>query len=321
MRKGKNVRRLVRNVSLSKDDLLYPLFVKEGIDEKSEIEDMPGQYHYPLNGLNEILSDCDELGIPGILLFGIPEDKDEVGSGAFDSEGIVQKATRKIKENSRPTVFTDACLCQYATHGHCGVVGEGGLDNDKSLEVLRKVAVSQAEAGADFIAPSAMMDGQVKSIREALDKEGYENVGIMGYSAKFHSSFYGPFRNAVESAPKRIEGHPALEGRETYQMDFRTRNQPLREISLDVEEGADIVMVKPALPYLDVIGRAGERFEVPLSAYQVSGEYTMIKEASRNSALDEKDLFLESLSSIKRAGADFIITYAALDVAGWLDES
>ncbi|KXA91711.1 delta-aminolevulinic acid dehydratase [candidate division MSBL1 archaeon SCGC-AAA259A05] len=321
LRKGKNVRRLTRDVSLSKDDFLYPIFVKEGIEEKREIEGLPGQFHYPLDGLEEVLSECEELGIPGALLFGIPREKDEKGSEAFDSEGIVQRAGKKIKKSSKLTLFTDTCLCQYTSHGHCGVLSDEGLDNDESLKILKKVAISQAEAGADYVSPSAMLDGQVKSIREGLDKEGYGSVGIMSYSAKFNSSFYGPFRAAAESAPKKIEGPSKLDGRKTYQMSYRASDQPLREISLDIKEGADIVMVKPALPYLDIIKRASESFDIPISAYQVSGEYAMIKETSRSGLIDERDAFLESLVSIKRSGANFIITYAALDVARWLDES
>ncbi len=321
LRKEKNVRRLMRNVSLSKNDLLYPIFVKEGIEEKTEIEGLPGQFHYPLDGLEEILSECEDIGIPGVLLFGIPGEKDEEGSGAYAEEGIVQMAGRKIKKISDLTLFTDTCLCQYTSHGHCGILDEKGLNNDKSLKVLKKAAISQAEAGADYVSPSAMLDGQVRSIRKSLDEKGFERVGIMSYSAKFNSSFYGPFRSAAESAPKEFEEIPKLKGRNTYQMDYRASDQPLREISLDINEGADIVMVKPALPYLDIIRGVSQKFDIPISAYQVSGEYAMIKEASRRRDIDEKDVFLESLTSIKRAGANFIITYAALDVARWLGES
>lgn len=306
---------------MSTDDLLYPMFVKEGLEEKQEIVSMSGQFHYPLKELDELVSRCEELGVPGILLFGIPKHKDELGSQAFSDEGMVQRAIQKIKHKSDLMVFTDLCLCQYTSHGHCGVVDERGLNNDATLEILNKVALSHADAGADFVAPSGMIDGQVKSIREALDRHGYHEVGIMSYSAKFASNFYGPFREAAESAPQPMEGEANLSNRDTYQMDYRTVNQPLFEISLDVKEGADIVMVKPALPYLDLIQRVKERFDVPLAAYQVSGEYAMMKEASKSGLLKEREIFLESLISMKRAGADFIITYASLEVARWLNEN
>ncbi|KXB03059.1 delta-aminolevulinic acid dehydratase [candidate division MSBL1 archaeon SCGC-AAA261F19] len=321
LRKSANVRRLIKNISLSKDDLLYPIFVKEGIKEKSEIKSMPRQWHHSLETLNEVINDCESAGIPGVIVFGIPENKNDRGSEAFNDQGIVQTAVSRIKSESGLAVFTDVCLCQYTTHGHCGILDESGLNNDKTLEVLRKTSVSHARAGADFVSPSGMIDGQVKEIREALDDEGFGGVGIMSYSAKFASNFYGPFRDAVESSPKKVEGLPHLGDRSTYQMDFKTREQPMREIKLDVEEGADIVMVKPALPYLDVIREARQTFDVPISAYQVSGEYSMIKRLSENDEDYEKKLFLESLNSIKRAGANFIITYGALDVSRWLSET
>ncbi|KXB04593.1 delta-aminolevulinic acid dehydratase [candidate division MSBL1 archaeon SCGC-AAA261O19] len=321
LRKTANIRRLIKNVSLSKDDLLYPIFVKEGIKEKSEIKNMPGQWHHSLKTLNEVIDDCESAGIPGVIIFGIPENKDETGSEAFNDQGIVQTAVSRIKSESSLAVFTDVCLCQYTIHGHCGILDESGLNNDKTLEVLRKTSVSHARAGADFVSPSGMIDGQVKEIREALDNEGFGDVGIMSYSAKFASNFYGPFRDAVESSPKKVEGLPHLGDRSTYQMDFKTSEQPMREIKLDIEEGADIVMVKPALPYLDVIREARQTFDVPISAYQVSGEYTMIKRLSENDEDYEKRLFLESLNSIKRAGANFILTYGALDVSRWLSET
>lgn len=321
LRKSVNIRRLIKNVSLSKDDLLYPIFVKEGIKEKSEIKSMPGQWHHSLETLNEVIDDCESAGIPGVIVFGIPENKDDRGSEAFNDQGIVQNVVSRIKSESSLAVFTDVCLCQYTTHGHCGILDEGGLNNDKTLEVLRKTSVSHARAGADFVSPSGMIDGQVKEIREVLDDEGFGDVGIMSYSAKFASNFYGPFRDAVESSPKKVEGLPPLGDRSTYQMDFNAREQPMREIKLDVEEGADIVMVKPALPYLDVIREARQTFDVPISAYQVSGEYAMIKRLSENDEDYERKLFLESLNSIKRAGANFIITYGALDVSRWLSET
>lgn len=320
LRKSENVRRLVRDVHLSTDDLLYPVFVREGIEGKSEIESMPGQYHYSLQALDELINSCEESQVPGVLIFGVPEEKDEIGSEAFKEDGIVQRAVRKFRENSDLAVFTDVCLCYYTSHGHCGVLGEYGLDNDKTLDVLNQVVVSHAEAGADFVSPSGMMDGQVKSIRDALDDKGYEDVGIMSYSAKFASSFYGPFRDAAESAPEKVPDIPHLGNRETYQMSFKSGDQPVREVALDLEEGADIVMVKPALPYLDVLRRVDEKFDVPLAAYQVSGEYAIAKEGGDSDRLDEKDIFLESLAAMKRSGANFIITYAALDVARWLNE-
>lgn len=321
LRGSENIRQLVRGTSLGPDNLVYPIFVKEGIDEKSEIKSMPKQYHHSLKTLDEVIESCKTAKVPGVLVFGIPKKKDEVGSEAFNDDGIVQRAVRRIKESSELAVFTDVCMCQYTTHSHCGVLDEKGVNNDRTLEVLRKIASSHARAGADFVSPSGMMDGQVRAIREALDKDGFENVGIMSYSAKFASSFYGPFRKAVESAPRKIEGLPHLPDRSAYQMDFGSIEQAMREISLDVEEGADIVMVKPALPYLDVICKARQRFDLPLAAYQVSGEYAMLKTAAERGTLDEKRTFLEALTSIKRAGANFILTYAALDAARWLSEA
>jgi porphobilinogen synthase len=320
LRKSKKVRELVSRVSLSKHDLVYPVFVKEGLVKKSEIHAMPGQFHYSLRELDKLVEKCEEAGIPGLLIFGIPKRKDALGSEAYSDEGIVQKAIKRAKEKSKLAVFTDVCLCQYTSHGHCGVLTKRGVDNDRTLELLAKTAVSHARAGADFVAPSSMMDGQVKVIRNALDAGGFGDVGVMSYSAKFASSFYGPFREAVESAPKRVRGLPYLSDRRTYQMDFRSIEQAMREILLDVEEGADIIMVKPALPYLDVIREARRRFDLPLAAYQVSGEYAMIRLACTRGLFDERRAFLETLTSIKRAGANFIITYAALDVARWLSE-
>ncbi len=302
-------------------DFVYPIFVKEKLAGKSGIAGMPGQYHHSLEGIEKIVDECEAAGIPGILIFGVPGKKDEEGGQAYADDGVVQKAVGIVKKKSDLVVFTDVCLCQYTSHGHCGVLTGKGVDNDLTLELLAKTAVSQARAGADFVAPSAMMDGQVLAIREALDAEGFKDVGIMSYSAKFASSFYGPFRDAVESFPKKVKGLPHIKERSTYQMDFRSIRQAMREISLDVREGADIVMVKPALPYLDVIMAARRTFNIPLAAYQVSGEYSMIKLAAQKGLVDEKKAFLETLTAIKRAGADFIITYAALDAAKWLNET
>jgi len=321
LRKSEKIRELVNGVAISKHDFVYPVFVKEGIARKSEIHGMPGQYHHSLHELGKLAEECEAAGVPGVLILGIPKRKNVLGSEAYNENGIVQRAVKQVKEKSELVVFTDVCLCQYTTHGHCGVLTKQGVDNDRTLRLLAKTAVSHARAGADFVAPSSMMDGQVKAIRDALDSSGFGDVGIMSYSAKFASSFYGPFRTAVESAPKRVRGLPYLSDRNTYQMDFRSLEQAMREISLDIEEGADVVMVKPALPYLDVIREARRRFDVPLAAYQVSGEYVMMKLASQRGVIDEKRAFRETFTSIKRAGANFIITYAALDVAKWLDET
>ncbi len=321
LRKSENVRELVSGVRLDARDLVYPIFVNEKISARRGIAGMPGQYHHPLQGLGKIIKECESAGVSGVLVFGIPGEMDELGSQASADDGIVQKAVRTIKEKSNLVVFTDVCLCQYTNHGHCGVLAGNGVDNDRTLELLAKTAVSHAHAGADFVAPSAMMDGQVKAIRGALDESGFSDVGIMSYAAKFASSFYGPFRDAVESSPKKVKGLPNIRDRGTYQMDFRSVRQAMREISLDVREGADIVMVKPALPYLDVIAAARRTFATPLAAYQVSGEYSMIKLAAERGLMDEKKAFLETMTAIRRAGANFIITYAALEVAKWLNEN
>lgn len=318
LRRKENIRRLVQSVDLNKGDLLYPVFVKEGIEEKVEIETMAGQYHHTLETLEKIIRECEDLGIPGVIVFGVPEKKDKAGSEAFNAKGIVQKAVGRVRGLSDLAVFTDVCLCQYTSHGHCGVLDKRGINNDETLKILKKVAVSHAEAGSDFVAPSGMMDGQVSAIREGLDEKGFENVGIMSYAAKFSSNFYGPFRAAAESAPHPPPDAPRLKDRSTYQMDFKTDEQAMREIGLDIEEGADILMVKPALPYLDMIAKADRRFEVPISAYQVSGEYASLKQAGEKDLLDGEGALLESLTSIKRAGSNFIITYAALDAARWL---
>lgn len=321
LRKTEKIRGLMSEVTLNKHDFVYPIFVKEGLVKKTEIKTLPSQYYYSLRDIDKLAHRCESIGVAGVLLFGIPKRKDVMGSGAYDNDGIVQRAIRRVKESSDLVIFTDVCLCQYTSHGHCGVLSERGVDNDHTLHLLGKIATSHAQAGADFVAPSSMMDGQVKAIRDALDASGFGDVGIMSYSAKFASSFYGPFRDAVESVPKRVRDLPYITDRSTYQMDYRSLEQTMREISLDIEEGADILMVKPALPYLDVIREARRRFDVPLAAYQVSGEYVMIKLACQHGFIDEKKSFMETLTSIKRAGANFIVTYAALDVARWLDEA
>jgi porphobilinogen synthase len=309
LRRNENLRRLVRETKLSVDDLVYPLFVTFGKKVKKPIASMPGNFQMSIDHLVGEVGKTKELGIPAVLLFGIPETKDEVASGAFSEKGIIQQAVKAIKDKVPDIlVITDLCLCEYTSHGHCGMLDGHEVDNDSTLEVLGETAVSQAKAGADVIAPSGMMDGQVLAIREALDEEGFEQVPIMSYSAKYASCFYGPFRDAAESAPQ-------FGDRRSYQMDPPNSDEAMREIMLDVEEGADIIMVKPALPYLDVIHRAKEEFDLPLAAYNVSGEFSMIKAAANLGWLDEERAMMESVTSIKRAGADIIITYFAQDVA------
>lgn len=312
LRLNQNIRDMVRETSLNVKDLIYPYFVVEGENVKEEIEAMPKVFHFSIDKLVEDVKETYELGIPAILLFGIPSSKDEAGSQAYASSGIVQRAVRAIKE-AIPSmiVITDVCLCEYTSHGHCGVVENGYVDNDKTLELIAKTALSHAKAGADMVAPSDMMDGRVGCIRQILDSEGYVTVPIMAYSAKYASGFYGPFREAAQSAPQ-------FGDRRSYQMDPANSDEALREIALDIEEGADIVMVKPALAYLDIIRRAKDSFKVPLATYNVSGEYSMIKAAALKGWLDEKVVVLESLTSMKRAGADMIITYFAKDAAKWL---
>lgn len=312
LRLNQNIRDMVRETSLDVKDLIYPYFVVEGENVKEEIEAMPKVFHFSIDKLVKDVKETYELGIPAILLFGIPSSKDEVGSQAYASSGIVQRAVRAIKE-AIPSmiVITDVCLCEYTSHGHCGVVENGYVDNDKTLELIAKTALSHVKAGADMVAPSDMMDGRVGCIRQILDSEGYVTVPIMAYSAKYASGFYGPFREAAQSAPQ-------FGDRRSYQMDPANSDEALREIALDIEEGADIVMVKPALAYLDVIRRAKDSFKVPLATYNVSGEYSMIKAAALKGWLDEKVVALESLTSMKRAGADMIITYFAKDAARWL---
>ncbi|GAQ25315.1 porphobilinogen synthase [Tepidanaerobacter syntrophicus] len=312
LRLNQNIRDMVRETSLDVKDLIYPYFVVEGENVKEEIEAMPKVFHFSIDKLVKDVKETYELGIPAILLFGIPSSKDEVGSQAYVSSGIVQRAVRAIKE-AIPSmiVITDVCLCEYTSHGHCGVVENGYVDNDKTLELIAKTALSHVKAGADMVAPSDMMDGRVGCIRQILDSEGYVTVPIMAYSAKYASGFYGPFREAAQSAPQ-------FGDRRSYQMDPANSDEALREIALDIEEGADIVMVKPALAYLDIIRRAKDSFKVPLATYNVSGEYSMIKAAALKGWLDEKVVALESLTSMKRAGADMIITYFAKDAAKWL---
>jgi porphobilinogen synthase len=300
---------MIRETKVSVDDLVYPLFVISGKDVKKPISSMPGNFQMSIDHLVKEVQKTKEAGIPAVLLFGIPEKKDETASGAFMKDGIIQQSVRRIKDKVPDiVVITDVCLCEYTSHGHCGMLEKNDVDNDTTLEVLAETAVSHAGAGADMVAPSAMMDGQVGAIREALDEAGYENFPIMAYSAKYASCFYGPFREAAESAPK-------FGDRKSYQMDPANADEAIREISLDVEEGADIIMVKPALPYLDVIRRAREEFDLPIAAYNVSGEFAMIKAAAKLGWIDGEKAMIESLTSIKRAGADIIITYFAPEAA------
>ena len=309
LRKTAVLRDMFMETALSSADLIYPLFIVEGENNRNEISSMPGQFQL---SVDNVLRECDELqrlGIKSVLLFGIPGEKDEVGSGAYTDDGIIQRAVLEIKKNfPEMLVITDVCLCEYTSHGHCGVVEGGYVQNDATLELLAKEALSHAHAGADMIAPSDMMDGRIGTIRSVLDKSGFAETPIMAYSAKYSSAFYGPFREAAESAPQ-------FGDRKSYQMDFGNSDEAMREIALDIQEGADIVMVKPALSYLDIIRRAKDEFNIPLAAYNVSGEYSMIKAAAANGWLDGEKTMLEVLTSIKRAGADVIITYFAKEAA------
>ena len=309
LRKNENLRRLIRETSLSVDDLVYPLFAVPGKSVKKPINSMPGQFQLSVDYIAKEARKAYELGIPTVLLFGIPAKKDEMATGAFAKDGIVQQAVIRIK-NEVPDimVITDVCLCEYTSHGHCGMLEKDCVQNDTTLEVLAETAISQARTGADMVAPSAMMDGQVAAIREALDENSFEDIPIMAYSAKYASSFYGPFREAAQSAPKSGD-------RKAYQMDPANSDEAIREIGLDVSEGADIIMVKPALAYLDIIYRAKQEFDLPLAAYNVSGEYSMIKAAAQLGWIDEEKAMIESLTSIKRAGADILITYFAMQMA------
>jgi len=312
LRQNEGFRRMVRETHISVDDLVYPLFVVPGTHIKSEIRSMPGNYHFSVDQLVEEVKEVYDLRIPAVLLFGIPEGKDEVGSGAYEDHGIIQRAVRAIKERvPNLVVITDICLCEYTDHGHCGVVHNGEVQNDRTLELLQKTALSHVKAGADMVAPSDMMDGRVKAIREILDGSGYSHIPIMAYSAKYASSFYGPFRDAAHSAPQ-------FGDRRSYQMDPGNGQEAIREVGLDIEEGADIVMVKPALPYLDVLYRVKTEFGMPTAAYNVSGEYCMVKSAAAQGWIDGERVMMEMLTGIKRAGADIILTYFAKEVAAKL---
>ncbi len=312
LRADENLRRLTRETAISTDDLIYPMFVVHGHDVAIEISSMPGCYQYSVDRLVSAAKELVTLGIPGTILFGIPDFKDALGSEAYADDGIIQQAIRALKDAvPELLVITDVCLCEYTDHGHCGIIQHGDVLNDRTLELLAKESLSHARAGADVIAPSDMMDGRVGTIRAALDENGHESIPILAYSAKYASAFYGPFREAAESAPQ-------FGDRRSYQMDPPNAEEALREVALDIEEGADIVMVKPALSYLDVICRVKDRFKMPVAAYNVSGEYAMIKAAAQQGWIDEKRAALEVLTSIKRAGADMILTYFAKSVAEWL---
>jgi porphobilinogen synthase len=315
LRRTAGLRRLVQETALSPSDFVYPLFVVHGQDVREEIPSMPGQYHLSLDQLPAEAEELRALGIGAVLLFGLPATKDDVGSEAYADDGIVQRAVRTLKQATPDlVVITDVCLCEYTAHGHCGVVVDGEVDNDHTLELLARTAVSHARAGADVVAPSDMMDGRVGAIRAALDEAGFAQTAVLSYAAKYASAFYGPFREAAESAPQ-------FGDRRGYQMDPPNAREALREIEADIAEGADIVMVKPALAYLDVLARARQRFDHPLAAYNVSGEYAMVQAAARNGWLDGRRVALEVLTAIKRAGADLIITYHAKEAARWLRES
>jgi porphobilinogen synthase len=315
LRRTEAVRRMVRETQLDPADFIYPMFVSEVISEPVPLTSMPGQYQWTVESLAEQAELLASQRIGGVMLFGIPAHKDEVGSGAYDDQGVIQRAIRRIK-SAAPELFvvTDVCLCEYTSHGHCGIVRDGDVVNDETLELLARESISHVEAGADMVAPSDMMDGRVGAIRAALDARGYSSVPIMAYSAKYASAFYGPFREAAESAPQ-------FGDRRSYQMDPANGREALREVGLDVEEGADIIMVKPALPYLDVLARVRDHFDLPLAAYNVSGEYAMLKAAVANGWLEERRATMELLTGIKRAGADIILTYHAREAATWLAEA
>ncbi len=313
LRANENIRRMVRETSISPDDFIYPLFVTHGKGVKKEISSMPGNFQ---QSIDNIVKDCDEirsLGIPAVILFGIPEHKDETGSEAYSDQGIVQHAIKAIK-NAHPEliVITDVCLCEYTSHGHCGVIKNGVVQNDATLELLAREALSHAKAGADMVAPSDMMDGRVAAIRHLLDSDGYYDIPIMSYAAKYASSFYGPFREAAESTPQ-------FGDRRSYQMDAANSREALREVALDIDEGADIVMVKPALAYLDIIYQVRQQFNLPVAAYNVSGEFSMVKAAAKQGWIDGERVMMESLIAMKRAGADMILTYFAKEAAALLN--
>ncbi len=314
LRINQNIRSLVRETTLSANDFIYPMFIIEGDNIKNPIKSMPGICQYSLDRMNEELDKVVESGVRGVMLFGIPLEKDEVGSGAYDDNGITQRAIRQIKKDyPELVVVADVCLCEYTSHGHCGIIENNTVANDATVSLLAKSALSFAKAGADIIAPSDMMDGRVYEIRRVLDENGFENLPIMAYSAKYASGYYAPFRDAAQSAPSFFD-------RKTYQMDIANRKEALIEIEQDIIEGADIVMIKPALAYLDIIREASDNFDVPICAYNVSGEYSMVKVAAELGYLDLKKAVFENLIGIKRAGANIIVTYHAIEASNWLKE-
>ncbi len=315
LRKTENLRRMVRETHLQVDDLMLPLFVIGGKDVQNPISSMPGQFQLSIDRLIGVAEQAFRLGIPAVILFGIPEKKDSLGTEAYAEEGIVQRAVRALKDAiPELTVVTDVCLCEYTSHGHCGVIADDQVDNDATLDLIARTALSHAKAGADMVAPSDMMDGRVGEIRDTLDEEGFSHTPIMSYAAKYCSAYYGPFREAADSAPK-------FGDRRSYQMDPANAIEAIREVGLDVEEGADIIMVKPALAYLDIIGRVREEFDLPVAAYNVSGEYAMIKAAAQMGWLDGPKVMMETLLAIKRAGADIILTYFAIEAAEVLESA
>ncbi|MCB2353487.1 porphobilinogen synthase [Clostridium estertheticum] len=314
LRETKYIRDLVRETVLTSSDFIFPIFIVEGENIKEEISSMPGNYHFSLDRLHEIIEEVIEVGVRGVILFGLPDHKDEVGCGAYDKNGIIQRGVKKVRAISKDLVIiTDVCMCEYTSHGHCGILEGTKVDNDKSLKYIAEIALSHAEAGADMVAPSDMMDGHVVAIRELLDSNGYKDVLIMAYSAKYSSAFYGPFREAANSTPQ-------FGDRKAYQMDPANIREAMREIDADICEGADIIMVKPALSYLDVVRWARDKHDVPVAAYSVSGEFAMVKAAAKMGFIDEKAIAMEMHLSMKRAGADMIITYYAIDLCKWLKE-
>ncbi|QIV95762.1 porphobilinogen synthase [Allofrancisella inopinata] len=312
LRTSQNLRDMVAETSLSVDDLMYPIFVVHGQGIKKEISSMPNQYHWSVDRLDELVEQVTKAGIKSIMIFGVPKTKDLVSSENYDPNGITQQAIRKIKQLAPELVVaTDVCMCSFTPHGHCGILDQNEyVGNDKTLEILQKTAISHAQAGADIVAPSGMMDGMIIAMRQALDDKGFETVAIMSYSVKYASAFYGPFRSACDSSLKG--------DRKTYQMDYRNKKEAIREAIADIEQGADFIMVKPALSYLDIINELSHVVDLPIAAYHVSGEYAMIKAAAKAGLVDEKAITIETLTSMKRAGAKVILTYTALDVASWV---
>jgi porphobilinogen synthase len=312
LRENGTIRSIVRETVLNAQDFIYPIFVVEGENIKREISSLPNNFHWSLDRLPELIKEVTESGVKGIMIFGLPDHKDEVGHSAYEENGIVQRAVKTIKKLAPELwVITDVCMCEYTSHGHCGIIVDQKVDNDKTLKYIAETALSHVKAGADMVAPSDMMDGRVEAIRKTLDENGYKNVGIMAYSAKYSSAFYGPFREAADSAPQ-------FGDRKSYQMDPANIREAMLEIEDDINEGADIIMVKPALSYLDVIRWARDKFNHPVAAYSVSGEFAMVKAGASLGLIDEKAIALEMLTSIKRAGADIIITYYAMDAARWI---